>query len=66
MNHPNSSTKRGQGDGKYVRFILTSGGFIDADASSVDEDNGAIYGTTQDGMNFVLPINNLLYATECV
>ena len=53
-------------EGKYVRFILTSGGFIDADASSVDEDEGAIYGTTPEGMNFVLPISNLLYAMECV
>ena len=66
MNSKIPRPKEVKGDGKHVRFILTSGGFIDADASSVDEDNGAIYGTTQDGMNFVLPINNLLYATECV
>ena len=50
----------------FVRLYLTSGDMIDADAASVEEDEGAIYGTTFDGRNFVLPINNLLYATECV
>lgn len=38
MNSQIPRPKEVKGDGKYVRFIA-SGGFIDADASSVDEDN---------------------------
>ena len=64
MNSKAPFRKQAVSEGKQVRLVLMGGGVIDADASSVYEDEGAIYGTTPEGMNFVLPISNMLYAME--
>lgn len=63
MNHHKPPQDRPADEG-FVRVVLTNGHEIDALPSSLDEDEIAIYGTTLNGRNFALPLNNLLYVME--
>jgi hypothetical protein len=63
MNHHKPPQDRPVGEG-FVRVVLTNGDFFEAQPDSLDEDETAIYGTTLNGHNFALPLNNLLYVVE--
>lgn len=63
MNHPVPLRAQPIDEG-FVRVVLTNGHEIDAQPDSLDEDETAVYGTTLNGRNFALPLNNLLYIME--